>query len=248
MFGSRFFEGDALVDLAEEHVVVVVAVEYRLAPENPYPAGLDDCLASLDWLVQNASLLGVGPKRILVGGRSAGGHLAAAMALRTRDEARRCLAGQLLVYPMLDNRTSAEPGSVIPNVSIWNHVSNNTAWQAYLGGAEGIPYDVPARAQIVADLAPAYIDIGSADLFRDECAVYAARIWAAGGSAELHIWEGANHGFDLAAGTVISSAAFAARASWFQRDSGPESQFDTGEQWQPPGRRALLAVVPPACC
>src|SRR5665647_494403 len=111
MFGSRFFEGDALVDLAEEHGVVVVAVEYRLAPENPYPAALDDCMASLDWVVQNAALLGVDPKRILVGGRSAGGHLAAAMALRARDEARHRLAGQLLIYPMLDNLTVAEPGS-----------------------------------------------------------------------------------------------------------------------------------------
>jgi len=218
MFGSRFFEGDALVDLAEEHGVVVVAVEYRLAPENPYPAALDDCMASLDWVVQNAALLGVDPKRILVGGRSAGGHLAAAMALRARDEARHRLAGQLLIYPMLDNRTVAEPGSVVPNVPVWNHVSNNTAWQAYLGGAEGTSYGVPARAQDVADLAPAYIEIGSADLFRDECAAYAARIWAAGGSAELHVWEGAYHGFDhLAAGTVVSSAALAARASWFQR-------------------------------
>ncbi|MHB8187985.1 MAG: alpha/beta hydrolase [Dermatophilaceae bacterium] len=119
---------------------------------------------------------------------------------------------------MLDNRTVAEPGSAVPEVPIWNHVSNNTAWQAYLGGAEVTAYGVPARAQNVADLAPAYIEIGSADLFRDECAAYAARIWAAGGSAELHVWDGAYHGFDhLAAGTVVASAALTARASWFQR-------------------------------
>lgn len=217
MFGTRFFEGDALIDMVERHGVVVVAPEYRLAPENRYPAALDDCMACLDWVFAQANQLDVDQGRVIVAGRSAGGHLAAAVALRARDEHRPPLAGQLLIYPMLDDRSVGDAAEDC-GIPVWNRQSNRTSWVAYLGQTAEHPYGVPARARSFSRLPPAYIEVGSADLFRDECAAYAASIWSAGGRAELHVWAGAYHGFDhLALESNVATAALEARASWIDR-------------------------------
>jgi len=216
MFGNRFLEGEALVDLVESHGIAVAAVEYRLAPEHPYPAALDDVMAVIAW-ISSGGRGGLDPAAVIVGGRSAGGHLAAAAALRARDEGIPLL-GQLLIYPMLDDRTVLPAGAEPPSVPVWNHTSNRTSWDAYLGGVDDAPYGVPARAAALGGMTPAYLEVGTADLFRDECTRYALGIWAAGGEAELHVWDGAFHGSDHVAPTSrVSAATLEARSSWIAR-------------------------------
>lgn len=182
--------------------IVVVSVRYRLAPEHPFPAGLDDCLAAWRWLQRNAARLGVDPQRVAVGGASAGGGLAAALAQRLADEGGTQPAAQLLVYPMLDDRTSADPGAARHAHPVWNHVSNRTGWSSYLGQPPGEPtapaYAVPARRDDLAELAPAWIGVGTADLFLQEDRQYAARLAGAGVPVQLVEVDDVPHGFDAA--------------------------------------------------
>ena len=200
----------------------VASVDYRLAPEHPYPAAVEDAYAALEWLFAGAGSLGLDAARVVVTGVSAGGGLAAALALLTRDRSGPRLFGQLLVCPMLDDRNDSESGHQMAGAGSWDRTANATAWGAYLGAAAGGPdtpaYAAAARAQSLFGLPPAFIDVGSAETFRDECVDYAARIWAEGGDAELHVWPGAVHGFDgLAPGARLSRAARAARADWLER-------------------------------
>lgn len=180
--------------LARDAGIVVANVEYRLAPEDPFPAGLDDCTAALRWLHDHAEELGADPDRLAIGGESAGGGLAAAVAQRARDEGGPPLALQLLVYPMLDDRTVRRDG---PPTLAWTPASNRYAWGAYLGhepgGPEERPYAVPARTDDLAGLPPAWIGVGSIDLFHDEDVAYAERLRAAGVEVTLHVVEGMYH-------------------------------------------------------
>ena len=175
-----------------------VSVEYRLAPEHPYPAPLDDCYAALAWTVQHAVDLGIDPGRIVVAGASAGGGLAAALALLARDRGEYPLAYQLLIYPMIDDRM-ATPSSTLDTV-VWTPKANVLGWRAYLGhepGADGVPaYAAAARADDLAGLPPAWIGVGALDVFRDENITYAQRLLGAGVPAELHVYPGAPHGFE----------------------------------------------------
>ncbi|GHF52945.1 acetyl esterase/lipase [Amycolatopsis bartoniae] len=213
--------GAVLADV-EELGLVLVAVDYRLAPENPFPAGLNDCYAGLLWTVEHAGELGFDPARVVVAGGSAGGGLAAGVALRARDEGGPALLGQLLQYPMLDDRNDTCSARQMAGLGVWDRTANEFGWTALLGAARGgpdvSPYAAPARATDLSGLPPAYLDAGSAETFRDEDVAYATRLWQAGGEAELHVWPGGFHGFDLLAPqATLSRIAREQRVSWLRR-------------------------------
>jgi acetyl esterase/lipase len=226
--GGGMILGDARSGLLEiagwaaELGLVVVSVDYRLAPETPHPGPVEDCYAALVWTARHAAELGADPARIVVAGASAGGGLAAALALMARDRGEVALAGQVLIYPMLDDRSETVSAQQMAGVGVWDRTSNQTGWGALLGDAVGgpdvSPYAAPARATDLSGLPPAFIDVASAETFRDEDVAYASRIWAAGGVAELHVWPGGCHGFDLfVPDAPISQAARAARVAWLRR-------------------------------
>lgn len=178
---------------AVEHSCVVVSVDYRLAPETAAPGLVDDCFAALAWLAGHVDDLGVSADRIMIGGASAGAGLAAGTALRARDTNGPALAGQLLVYPMLDHRNGSPSSHAIEDQRVWNRSANIAAWAAYLGGAEPTTYSSPALAEDLADLPPAYISVGTFDMFHDEDVAYATALNRAGVSCELHVYPGAFH-------------------------------------------------------
>jgi acetyl esterase/lipase len=206
--------------LANRSGAVVVSVDYRLAPEAGGATLVDDCYHGLAWVAEHAAELGIDPDRIVVAGASAGGGLAAGVALMARDRATPAIAGQVLIGPMLDHRndsTSARQFSGGPGV--WTRETNAFGWRSVLGELDPVPpYVSPALATDLGGLPAAYIDAGSAEVFRDEDVAYATRIWAAGGRAELHIWAGGCHGFDaLFPQAPISSTARRARTDWLAR-------------------------------
>jgi acetyl esterase/lipase len=213
---------DVLLDWAQEFQLAIVSVEYRLAPEHPHPAPIEDCYAGLLWTAEHADELGIDPDRVIIAGGSAGGGLTAALALLVRDRGGPALIGQMLMYPMLDDRNDTPSSVQMAGLGIWDHTANETGWGALLGDARGglgvSPYAAPARATDLAGLPPAFIDVGSAETFRDEDVAYATRIWQAGGQAELHVWSGGFHGFDqLAPQAAISQDARVARLDWLRR-------------------------------
>jgi acetyl esterase/lipase len=183
--------------------VPMLLVDYRVAPEHPHPAPVEDCYAALRWLADNAAELGVDHNRIAVMGESAGGGLAAAVALMARDRGGPPLALQLLMYAMLDDRTVGPDPYLPPEDLVFNYDDNRTGWGALLGsgraGENVSPYAAPARATDLSGLPDAYIDVGVLDILRDENIDYARRLMAAGVSAELHVVPGLPHGFDLVA-------------------------------------------------
>ncbi|GGV24155.1 esterase [Actinomadura cremea] len=211
-----------MLDLAADVGAAVVSVEYRLAPRTPHPGPVEDCYAGLLWTAEHAAELGIDADRVVVGGTSAGGGLAAALALMARDRGGPALFGQLLMCPMLDDRNDTPSSVQMAGLGVWDRASNQAGWTALLGGARGTdavsPYAAPARAGDLSGLPPAFIDVGSAETFRDEDVAYAARIWQAGGRAELHVWPGGFHGFDMMAPhAAISHDARAARLHWLRR-------------------------------
>ncbi|GAA2628210.1 MULTISPECIES: alpha/beta hydrolase [Streptomyces] len=202
--------------------LAVISVEYGLAPRAQYPEPVEDCYAGLVWAAGHAAELGIDADRIVIGGKSAGGGLAAALALLTRDRGGPAPIGQLLLCPMLDDRGTSFSSRQMDGIDVWDRTSNATGWKALLGdrfGAEDLPaYAAPARATDLSGLPPAYIDVGSAETFRDEDVSYADAIWRAGGQAELHVWPGAFHGFDsLAPEAALSQDARDARTRWLRR-------------------------------
>lgn len=211
-----------LIDYVEDLDMIAVTVDYRLAPENPAPAAFDDSYAGLVWTAAHAAELGFDPARLAVAGSSAGAGLTAALALKSRDDRGPALAGQLLMYPVLDDRNDTVSSRQIDGIGVWDRTSNQTAWTASLGDRRGTSqvsaYEAPARAADLSNLPPAYIEVGSAEVFRDESITYANRIWATGGTADLHVWAGGFHLFDLfAPDATISQAARNARTSWIHR-------------------------------
>ncbi|MFD9905426.1 alpha/beta hydrolase [Streptomyces sp. NPDC059063] len=202
--------------------LAVISVEYRLAPQTRYPGPLEDCYAGLVWAAGHAADLGIDADRIIIGGKSAGGGLAAALALLARDRGGPGALGQLLLCPLLDDRNNTFSGEQMSGTGLWDRTSNATVWQALLGdryGAEDVPpYAAPARATDLSGLPPAYIEVGSAEMLRDEDVAYANAIWRAGGQAELHVWPGAYHGFDgIAPKAALSLDARNARTRWLRR-------------------------------
>lgn len=222
VLGTRFFGTGELIDLAERHGVVGVAVEYRLAPEHPGPAQAEDCYATLEWMAAHADELAIDPDRIIASGMSVGGGLSAAVALLSRDRGGPRLAGQLLGCPMLDDRNETVSARQYDGFGAWDRNNNDTAWDA-IAYTERFtdavsPYTAPARATDLSGLAPAFIEVGAAETFRDEAVDYATRIWATGGQAELHVWAAWISRLPrVLPDAEVSKAANAARESWLRR-------------------------------
>ncbi|WP_103381640.1 alpha/beta hydrolase [Pseudonocardia dioxanivorans] len=222
VLGDHRFGLDLPLAWAREFGVPVVSVDYRLAPADPDPAAVEDCYAGLVWTVEHAAELAIDPSRIVLAGHSAGAGLAAGTALLARDRGGPRAVGQLLLCPMLDDRELTPASRQLDGVGVWDRTANRTAWRARLGERCGGPavgaYSAPARATDLAGLPPAFVDVGSVDTFRDEAVGYAGRIWAAGGDAELHVWPGAYHCFEIyAPGAAISVAAVERRTAWLAR-------------------------------
>jgi acetyl esterase/lipase len=211
--------------VAAELGLAVISVEYRLAPEHPHPAPVEDCYAGLLWTVEHADELGIDLERLVVGGISAGGGLAAATVLLARDRGGPAITAQMLWSPMLDDRNNSYSTRQMVGLGIWDASDNAFGWTALLGdqqgGSEVSPYAAPARASDLSGLPPAFVDVGSAETFRDEVVDYASRIWRAGGSAELHVWPGGFHGFQLLAPqAAISQTSRQAVMAWLRRTIG----------------------------
>lgn len=213
--GSPEFEHGVCGQLAADLGILVVSVEYRLAPEHPFPADLDDCYAALRWLQDQASSLRIDPARIAVGGAGAGGGLAASLAQRAHDE-RHPIAFQLLLYPMLDDRTVLDPVHPSQGRLGWTKRSNDVAWEAYLGQEPGHtmpePYAAAARRVDLAGLAPAWVGVGELDLFYEESRIYARRLTRAGVAAEFHAEPGVFHGAEPLVGESATMRGFRDRA------------------------------------
>ena len=213
---------DGLLDWVEEFGLVVVSVEYRLAPEHPHPAPVEDCYAGLVWTAEHAEELGFDPARIIVAGGSAGGGLAAGTTLLARDRGGPALTHQILMCPMLDDRATTPSSQELDGEGVWDRNANVAGWTALLGeargGADVSPYAAPARAVNLEGLPPTYIDVGSVETFRDEAIDYAVRLSRAGVSVELHMWAGGFHGFEgFAPQAALSQASTAARLSYVRR-------------------------------
>ncbi|MFN4002424.1 alpha/beta hydrolase [Microcella sp.] len=213
-------QGDPLCRrLADELGAVAISVDYRMPPEHPYPTPLDDAYAALQWLAAQPD---VDPTRIAVIGESAGGGLAASLALMARDRGEIALAGQVLAYPMLDDRTDSPAAAHPRMLRLWNGPSNRLGWGMYLGagtaGPAATPLDaaeleraVPARRTDLSGLPPTWIGVGTLDLFHSEDVEYARRLTAAGVPTELHVIAGAYHGFDASEPAAAVSRDFVQR-------------------------------------
>jgi acetyl esterase/lipase len=211
VLGSPDADGLLMKSLVSHVGCVVVSVDYRLAPESPFPAGVEDCYAALRWTHAQAAELGIDRERVAIGGASAGGGLASALALLARDRSELQVAFQLLLVPMLDDRTAAAPDPhPFTGEFTWTPANNLFGWTALLGrapGGEGVsPYAAPARAESLAGLPPAYISTGALDLFLEEDMEYARRLVRAGVPTELHVYPGAYHGFSRAADARVAKA------------------------------------------
>jgi acetyl esterase/lipase len=206
LHGGGYYMGAAVMDdwrcavFARQLGLLVVSVDYRLAPEHPFPAGLDDAYAALIWLQAHAGHLGVDASRLAIGGESAGGGLAAALAQLAHDRQAVRPVFQLLIYPMLDDRTTLRSNFEDTHLRVWLAADNRYGWTAYLGHAPGA-VDLPAcaaaaRRTDLAGLPPAWIGVGTIDLFHDEDLAYARRLQECGVACEIMIVPGAYHGFD----------------------------------------------------
>ena len=198
--------------LAVAAACVIVSVDYRLAPETPFPGAIEDCYAALSWVFAAAAGLGVDPRRIGVMGESAGGGLAAALALLARDRKEHALAFQHLIYPMIDDRTCvARSPHPFAGEFLWTAHNNHFGWSSLLGtapGTEGVsPYAAAARATSLAGLPPTFISTGALDLFVEEDLEYARRLMRDGVPVELHVYPGAYHAFDILASARVSADA-----------------------------------------
>jgi acetyl esterase/lipase len=204
--GGGYVVGDVagpapfLDSVVSELGCVTVSVDYRLAPETPHPGPIEDCYAALRWVVENAAGLGVDIGRLVIGGASAGGGLAAALALLARDRREFALCLAVLVEPMLDDRTATETDrNPVTGEFVWTRADNAFGWSSLLGhepGRPGVsPYAAAARADDLTGLPPTFIAVGALDLFVDEDLAYAHRLLRAGVPTELHVYPGAFHGF-----------------------------------------------------
>ena len=200
--------------------LVGVSIEYRLAPETPYPGPLEDCYRGLKWAYENAAQIGIDRGRLGIRGISAGGGLAAGLALLARDRGEIPLAFQLLDCPMIDDRqrTISSQQSGLP---VWSRESNTYGWRSYLGalyGTDDVPYTAAAaRAVDLSGLPPAYVSVGTVDGFLDEDVDYALRLNHAGIPTELHVYPGACHGYQMAVDSEVARQSARDAQDWLRR-------------------------------
>jgi acetyl esterase/lipase len=228
--GGGFFVGSIDTEhmgsaaLARELGIVVVSVDYRLAPEHPFPAGLEDCYAALVWLHEHAVALGVDPTRIAVNGGSAGGGLAAGLALLARDRGGPALCFQYLGIPELDDRLDTASMRQFTDTPMWSRGAAEKSWEWYLGDAHGrddvSPYAAPARAVDLAGLPPTYISTMQYDPLRDEGIIYGLRLLEAGVTVELHSFPGTFHGSAIMTGAAVTRREGAERLTVWRRALG----------------------------
>ncbi|MGM7429429.1 alpha/beta hydrolase [Bacillus pacificus] len=195
-------ENDVLcMKFAKEVGCMVVSVDYRLAPEHPYPAAIEDCYAALKWIADNAESLNIDSNRIGVAGPSGGGGLTAALTLLARDRKYPSICFQMPLYPMIDDRNNTPSANEIKEGFIWNQKSNEAAWKMYLGklhGTDHIPaYAAAARAEDYRNLPRTYTCVGQLDPFRSETLAYVTKLAEAGVDVEFHLYPGAYHGFEM---------------------------------------------------
>ncbi|MBM7503729.1 alpha/beta hydrolase [Agromyces aurantiacus] len=219
VIGAAAADDRFCAELAERLGIVIVSVEYRLAPQHPFPAPLDDGVAAWRWLQDAASARGVDPARIAVGGQSAGGGLAAALAQRLLDDGGPQPVAQLLYCPMLDDRTAARRELDAVRHFAWTNRDNLVGWSSYLQAAPGgdaVPeFAVPARRADLAGLPPAWIGVGDIDLFHDEDLAYAAALADAGVDCTVDVVPGAPHAFEtVARGAAVAEAYHARARAW----------------------------------
>ena len=213
LHGGAFVLGDVYVEeqrclhLAAETGALIVSVDYSLAPEEPFPSGLEDAYAALSWVAAEAEALGIDRSRLAVAGSSAGGGLAAALALLARRRAGPAICFQLLVYPMLDDRLDS-PSMQMTGTPLFSKRAAADAWGHYLGHRQADELAAPARADSLARLPPAYVMVAEHDPLRDEGIEYATRLTRAGVGCELHLFPGTFHGFDI----VCARSALGSRA------------------------------------
>jgi acetyl esterase/lipase len=216
MFLGSARQDDALCqELCEALGVRIASVDYRLAPEHPYPEPLEDCYTALAWLAARYD-------RVAVVGASAGGGLAAGLALLARDRGGPSIAGVQLYYPMLDDRET-ESARRLANTSVWNARLNRLGWDAYLGGKAADSYAAPARATDLGGLPPIYLDAGELDMFLDEDVSFANAVRAANGSIDVHVVQGAVHAWEsIAPDAAISRATIERRRAWLSTTLVPD--------------------------
>ncbi|MCU1529287.1 MAG: lipase [Frondihabitans sp.] len=219
--GDRWIGAEALVNWVEKYDVVAATVEYRLAPEFPDPVPVEDCYAGLTWFAEHSDALGFRSSRILITGGSAGGGLAAGVGLLARDRSGPHLAAQVLDCPMLDDRDETLSTRQFSGIGIWDREANVFGWSSLLGDRVATDavsiYAAPARATDLGGLPPTFLDVGSAEVFRDETIAYAQKIWAAGGQAELHVWAGGFHGYEVVTTAAVSRTTLETREAWVSR-------------------------------
>lgn len=234
--GNRFTFIQEPLRWAAANNALLITVEYRQAPEHPFPVPHDDSWAALKWISDHASSLGFDASRLLVVGQSAGGNLAATMGLRAREDKASGvkLCGVLVDAGMLDDRMTTASMDEAEVRGTWTRGSNITAWNNYLDGSSPTPssrgtktvsqYAAPARAEDLSGLPPIFVGAGSAEAFRDENIEFASRVYAAGGDVELHVWPGGYHCFDqLLPDANLSRRSLAAKAAWVERILAPRS-------------------------
>lgn len=221
IMGDLESQDENMREAATELNIPIASIDYRKAPEHPYPAAPEDCYAGVSWVFANAQALGMDPSNIGLMGASAGGGLALAVALMLRDRQGPSLKYLLPIYPMIDDRHETTSSNEVVDIGIWDRAGSIEAWNWYLGGAEADSYAAPARAENLSKLPPTYIDVGDLDLFRDENITIVQRLSAAGVSVEFHLWPGAYHASELfAPNAALSRKIWSTRYTAIRRMAG----------------------------
>jgi len=218
ILGDLDSEDVAARAISDQVQAVVVSVEYRLAPEHPYPAPVEDCYAGLVWMARHAGELGYDPDRLAIYGGSAGGGLTIAVSMLARDRGFPAIRFQMPIYPMIDDRNETPSSHEITDVGVWDRAGNIEAWNWYLAGSEPDQYAAPARAADLSGLPPTFMDVGTIDLFRDEDIAFAMRLMQAGVPTELHVNPGAYHAAEVfTAGLPLGERIWAGRFNALRR-------------------------------